>query len=196
MHRRFMTPRPTRRRLLTGTLALGAGLAVPRWVFAQDATPATPTEAITTQTRQEFRAEIEKAQGYSEAATPGGSFIDSNVTDIKTIQPLLADDADSLGVVGMIYDGLIGGDIRTGGPAPNGLADYWEIAPDRVTYTFHLNKDAKWHDGTPVTADDLQFSFDAMANPDVGSSYTQSFLDATQSVLGSSKSGSRARASA
>src|SRR5438874_601210 len=106
MHRRFMTPRPTRRGLLTGTLALGAGLAAPRWVFAQVATPATPTEAITTQTRKEFRAEIEKAQGYSEAATPGGSFIDSNVTDIKTIHPLLADDADSLGVVGMIYDGL------------------------------------------------------------------------------------------
>ena len=72
-------------------------------------------------------------------------------------------------------------DVRTGQPAPTGLADYWEIAPDGRTYTFHLNQDAKWHDGTDITADDVQFSFDALANPEVGSSYTQSFLDATES---------------
>ena len=54
-------------------------------------------------------------------------------------------------------------------PAPTGLADSWEIAPDGVTYTFHLNKDAKWHDGVDVTAADVQFSFDALANPDTGS---------------------------
>ena len=40
------------------------------------------------------------------------------------------------------------------------------------TYTFHLNKDAKWHDGVDVTAADVQFSFDALANPDTGSVYT------------------------
>ena len=65
--------------------------------------------------------------------------------------------------------------------APNGLADYWEIAPDGRTYTFHLNQDAKWHDGTDVTADDVQFSFDSLANKEVGSAYTQSFLDAAES---------------
>ena len=133
------------------------------------------------QTREEFRAEVEEELGYTEAATPGGSYIDANVTDIQTIHPLLAEDASSLAVVGRIYDQLVGGDIRTGGPAPNGLADYWEIAPDGRTYTFHLNQDAKWHDGTDITADDVQFSFDSLANPEVGSSYTQSFLDAAES---------------
>ncbi len=102
-----------------------------------------------------------------------GAFIDSNVNDIQTIHPLLADDAASTGCVRLLYDGLDGGDVRTGQPAPTGLADYWEIAPDGRTYTFHLNKDAKWHDGTDITADDVQFSFDALANPDLGSSYSQ-----------------------
>jgi peptide/nickel transport system substrate-binding protein len=83
--------------------------------------------------------------------------------------------------VSLLYDGLVGGDVRTGGPAPTGLADSWEIAPDRVTYTFHLNTDATWHDGVDITADDVQFSFDALANPEVGSAYTQSFLDAVAS---------------
>ena len=87
----------------------------------------------------------------------------------------------SLGAVGLMYDGLFGSDVRTGEPAPNGLADYWEIAPDGRTYTFYLNKNAKWHDGIDITADDVQFSFDALANPDLGCSYTDSFLEATES---------------
>src|SRR5215218_4613073 len=183
MQSRSFAPRPTLRNVLAGALAVGTGLVVPRSVFAQDssATPAALTEAITSQTRDEFRAEVEEELGYNEAATPGGSYVDANVTDIQTIHPLLAEDASSLAVVGRIYDQLVGGDVRTGGPAPNGLADYWEIAPDGRTYTFHLNKDARWHDGTAITADDVQFSFDSLANKDVGSSYSQSFLDATES---------------
>ena len=183
MHSRRFAPRPTRRNVLAGALAVGTGLVVPRSVYAQDspATPAALTEPIMSQTREEFRAEIEEELGYTDAATPGGSFIDSNINDIQTIHPLLADDAASLGVVGMLYDQLVGGDVRTGGPAPNGLADYWVIAPDGRTYTFHLNQDAKWHDGTDITAEDVQFSFDALANLEVGSAYTQSFLDAAES---------------
>ena len=179
--RRF-APRLTRRGLMGSALVAGAAVTLPRGVFAQDAaTPAALTEKITSQTREEFRTEIEEVMGYTEAATPGGAFIDSNVNDIQTIHPLLADDADSLAVVGMLYDQLVGGDIRTGGPAPNGLADSWEIAEDGRTYTFFLNQNAKWHDGTPITAADVQFSFDALANVEVGSSYTQSFLDAAES---------------
>jgi peptide/nickel transport system substrate-binding protein len=183
MHIRDTAPRPTRRRVLAGALVAGTGLVVPRSVFAQDpaATPAALTDAITSQTRDEFRAEIQEAMGYTEAATPGGTFIDSNVNDVQTIHPLLADDGPSLSVVGKLYDQLVGGDVRTGGPAPNGLADYWEIAEDGRTYTFHLNQDARWHDGTDITADDVQFSFDALANLEVGSAYSQSFLDAAES---------------
>ena len=183
MHSREIAPRPTRRGFLAGALVAGTGLVVPRSVFAQEsaATPTALGEAITSQTREEFRTEIEEELGYTEAATPGGTFVDSNVNDIQTIHPLLAEDGPSLGVVGMLYDQLVGGDVRTGGPAPTGLADYWEIAPDGRTYTFHLNQDAKWHDGTDITADDVQFSFDALANPEVGSAYSQSFLDAVES---------------
>ena len=40
------------------------------------------------------------------------------------------------------------------------LAESWEIAPDRSSVTFHLRKDATFHDGSPVTADDVKWSFD------------------------------------
>ena len=42
-------------------------------------------------------------------------------------------------------------------PIP-GLADTWESTEDGLTYTFHLNDAAMWHDGTPVTADDVIYS--------------------------------------
>jgi len=40
------------------------------------------------------------------------------------------------------------------------LAESWEVAADGMSCTFKLRKDAKFHDGTPVTADDVKWSFD------------------------------------
>ncbi len=47
------------------------------------------------------------------------------------------------------------------------LCTSWELAADGVTYTFHINPDAKWWDGVPVTADDVVFSIDAQIDPDL-----------------------------
>ena len=52
------------------------------------------------------------------------------------------------------------------------LADSWETLADGLTYTFHLNQNAKWHDGVDVTAEDVKFSFDAVLDPNTGSLYT------------------------
>jgi peptide/nickel transport system substrate-binding protein len=40
------------------------------------------------------------------------------------------------------------------------LAESWEVAADGMSCTFKLRKDAKFHDGTPVTAGDVKWSFD------------------------------------
>jgi peptide/nickel transport system substrate-binding protein len=53
--------------------------------------------------------------------------------------------------------------------APDGtirpaLAESWEIAPDDLSWVFHLRPNVTFHDGTPMTAEDVVFSFDrAMA---------------------------------
>ena len=44
------------------------------------------------------------------------------------------------------------------------LADSWEVSTDGTVYTFNLNKDASWHDGTPFTADDVVFTINWYAN--------------------------------
>jgi peptide/nickel transport system substrate-binding protein len=44
-----------------------------------------------------------------------------------------------------------------------GLADKWERV-DSLTWRFRLRQGARWHDGKPVTADDVVFSFDAFSD--------------------------------
>ena len=38
------------------------------------------------------------------------------------------------------------------------MAESWDISPDATTFTFHLRKDIKWHDGTPFTAKDVVYT--------------------------------------
>jgi ABC-type transport system substrate-binding protein len=46
------------------------------------------------------------------------------------------------------------------------LATKWELSPDGKVYTFHLNPKAKWHDGKPVTAEDVVYSLDSIVDGD------------------------------
>ena len=166
---------------LASALVIATTLLAPLAALAQDATPEVMGEPIKSLTREEFEAQLIEDIGYTDAATPGGTLIDSNISDIQTVHPFLAEEQDSIAVANLIFEQLTGGDPRNGQPSPTGLADYWEVAADGVTYTFHLSKDATWHDGVDVTADDVVFSFDALANPDTGSVYTGSFVDSVAS---------------
>ncbi|MHB8730968.1 MAG: ABC transporter substrate-binding protein [bacterium] len=47
------------------------------------------------------------------------------------------------------------------------LAESWTANASLTEYTFRLRRNAKWHDGRPVTADDVKFSIDAQLNPKV-----------------------------
>jgi oligopeptide transport system substrate-binding protein len=50
-------------------------------------------------------------------------------------------------------------------PVPDIAANMPTISSDGLTYTFQLRKDVKFSDGTPVTADDFQYSWERVANP-------------------------------
>ncbi|MDX1959298.1 MAG: extracellular solute-binding protein [Leptospiraceae bacterium] len=49
-------------------------------------------------------------------------------------------------------------------PIPH-LASDWSISPDKKTFIFHIDKNAKWSDGKPVTAHDVLFTFNLIMNP-------------------------------
>lgn len=57
------------------------------------------------------------------------------------------------------------------------LAESWDYDADTCTYTFHLVKDAKWHDGEAFTAEDVKFTIEAIMNPENGSENAPNYED-------------------
>lgn len=87
--------------------------------------------------------------------TRGGTAIMVLGTDPLSLSPDTTGSVPDVAVACQIYDGLVR--FKTGFEIVPGLAKSWEISPDGLTYTFQL-EDAKWHDGQPVTSDDVKFT--------------------------------------
>jgi len=56
------------------------------------------------------------------------------------------------------YDLLVGFDVKTPSPRPE-IATSWEVSPDGKTWTFKIRESVKWHDGVPLAAKDVAFTF-------------------------------------
>jgi oligopeptide transport system substrate-binding protein len=69
--------------------------------------------------------------------------------------------------------------ITSDGTGP-GVAETWDVSPDGKTYTFHLRKNAKWSDGSPVTAHDFEYSWRRICDPAVASDALQGMTDYVQ----------------
>src|SRR5882757_7152255 len=63
-----------------------------------------------------------------------------------------------------LLEGLVLKSPQGNGVQP-GAADKWTESTDGKVYTFHLRSDAKWSDGTPVTAEDFLFSYQRLLSP-------------------------------
>lgn len=58
-----------------------------------------------------------------------------------------------------------------------GLAESWEFDQDTCAYTFHLREGVTWHDGEPLTAEDVKFTIEAIMDPENGSENAPNFED-------------------
>ena len=61
-----------------------------------------------------------------------------------------------------LYEGLVR--LDGSGKIVGSLAKSWDVSPDGTTVTFHLVNGARWHDGSPFTAQDVKFSWDRAAD--------------------------------
>ncbi|MBL9201712.1 MAG: peptide ABC transporter substrate-binding protein [Opitutaceae bacterium] len=75
-----------------------------------------------------------------------------------------------------LFEGLAAEDPKDLSPVP-GLAERWDISADGKTYTFHLRKNGKWSDGSPITAEDCVLSFQRMLTPEFASEYAYLVYD-------------------
>lgn len=83
-----------------------------------------------------------------------------------TLIPFNTTNANTDAVLELIFDKLIV--VKADGSFKPRLADSWSMDDETHTkITFNLNKNAKWHDGQPVTADDVVYTAELMSNPDI-----------------------------
>lgn len=99
------------------------------------------------------------ASGGAWAQTPkkGGSLIVAVENEPTTLGPHLTTDTPTFMVADNIYNALVLLDPKLQ-PIPD-LAESWRVSGDGRTYSFSLNKAARWHDGKPVTAADVEYTF-------------------------------------
>lgn len=109
--------------------------------------------------------------GGGEKSGGGGS--SEQVLNISTnsvvvgLNPLVNTTAPDNNAHNMIYDPLVrdrSAKDNTDEIVP-AAAESWDVSEDGLTYTFHMNPDAKWSDGSKVTANDFEFTFKQMADP-------------------------------
>lgn len=98
---------------------------------------------------------------------PGGSFAEGGVGTPRFVNPLLATSQTDQDLTVLIYSGLLR-ESHDGSFAPD-LAESMEMSPDGLTYTFRLKEGLTFHDGHPLTAEDVVFTVSLARNPDAKS---------------------------
>ena len=88
------------------------------------------------------------------------------------LDPRIGTDAQSQWIGALIFDSLLRSD-RNFRLQP-WLAESWEV-PDPLTYIFHLREDVRFHDGRPLTAHDVRYTFSSLLSGEIPSLKAASF---------------------
>ncbi len=91
-------------------------------------------------------------------------------TDISSMNSSVATDGTSLQALVLCMAGLV--QLDSDGVAQPDLAKSWEVSDDSLTYTFHIQEDAKWSNGTDLTANDFVYAWNRLIDPDTASDYS------------------------
>ncbi len=93
----------------------------------------------------------------------GGTLTEGVVGNPRFINPVLALSEADKNMTALVYSGLMR--ITPSGEIENDLAENIEVSEDHLTYTATLSQNASFHDGAPVTADDVIFTISKILDP-------------------------------
>lgn len=107
-------------------------------------------------------------------AAPGGIYTEALIGSMGRLNPMLDwNNPADRDVNRLIFSGLVKFDSR-GLPRPD-LVESWGVSADGKVYNFSLRPNARWHDGTPVTSDDVLYTIEVIKSP--GSLFPQDIKD-------------------
>lgn len=125
-----------------GSASTPAAASAPTLVGQPTSAPAVPAPTIAPTAAQ---------------AKPGGRVIVGDITDIKTLNPVLVSDVASDVATSRVYDSPLSVDAKTGNVQPS-LAEKWDFSSDGKTLTMQLRDGLKFSDGSPLTGEDFKFT--------------------------------------
>lgn len=153
---KFVKEELTRKQALLRFGAGGALLTLPAWLAAcggdGDGEGAAQTGTA--------EGEIKK----------GGRFSMARNEEPLSLDPIVPSDNGSIWVIYQMFDQLTTVNEDSSGIDPS-LAESWEISPDGTVYTFTIKQGVKFHDGSPMTIEDVVFSLERVFDPK-GSGYS------------------------
>jgi peptide/nickel transport system substrate-binding protein len=97
-------------------------------------------------------------------AAPAGEpvrVVEGGLQEPRTLNPVLVDDPLGEELSRLVFSGLTRLNPETGEPEPD-LASDWETSDNGTVYQFQIRNGLTWHDGEPVTAHDVEFTFELM----------------------------------
>ena len=161
----------SRRQFLTGALATAGLLALAgnaRAGMAADSAKAdasSKADAASAGKTADLSTDTINAtyDADTSAATKGGTF-KYYITNPVAIEPFGAEENQGYQVMDCLFDPLLAWDYSAGKLAPL-AAESYEVNDTADKFTFHLRKDATFHNGNPVTAKDFVYSWNRICNP-------------------------------
>ncbi|HET7264111.1 MAG TPA: ABC transporter substrate-binding protein [bacterium] len=148
--------RMTRRQILAGGLALGGGLAGYDLV----------------------RGNLPEAFAAAATPKPGGTLVAAQEVDPVSLDPDTNSNFSALQGYEHVYESLTMYDEKTN--VVPCLAEKWEIQNGGKTYVFHLRPNVKFHNGQPMTADDVKYSIDRVLDPKTASPWRDALASISQ----------------
>lgn len=99
----------------------------------------------------------------------------------SSLHPVLATSGYAVEIQNWVCDSLMSRNLDTYSWEAS-LADKWEVSPDNKMITITLKKELLFHDGKPITAEDVKFSFDAIMDGRYETAHLKSYFDGIEKI--------------
>ncbi len=109
------------------------------------------------------------------------TFIEGTTNNMKSVNPWKALETPEYEVLALNFDMLENFNKDNLQVSP-GLASSWTQSDDGMTWTFTIRDDVKWHDGEPLTANDIAWSYNTTLDCELGNSLDYLVPDLTKSI--------------
>ncbi|ABR49065.1 extracellular solute-binding protein, family 5 [Alkaliphilus metalliredigens QYMF] len=137
-----------------------------------------------TQTSSQEGSALGEGSDFDNPATRRGNVLTVGGTDVNGIfNPITYSTVYDSYIIGLVFDTLLG--METDGTlvTEGGLLENYEISEDGLIYTFTLKEGLVWHDGQPITAEDIAFTYETIMQPD----YKGRLFNNVQDIVGANE---------